>query len=198
MSHLGLWKQIVGLDHQKTAKRVNCEYIARSNAYIIIMLNSQYSVNLTDKQILSVKDSAPAKFLEQLCILAYLINAKDLPLADKLVKPQTMPGGQFFFRGPHTFNTKKLEKAFGSHPETLLDVSKRFDAEKCDFGDTSIQLNILPRLPITIVIWKGDDQFAPRTSILFDRTAADHMPLDALLAAANLAINALANAVKAD
>ena len=197
MAHELLWKQLLALDRQETAKRAKCQYISESQRYIITLLNNQYVVDLTEKQIFQLQDHPnpqPAEFIEQLCILSYLINAKDLPLADKLVKPGTLPGGQFFFRGPHNFSTEKLEKAFGDNPESLGLIIDKFAADRCQFGDFSIQLYILPRVPMTIIIWRSDEEFPARASILLDKTASDHLPLDALWAAGNLAINCLINA----
>ena len=194
MAHEGLWEQLIELDGQKTAQRAQCRYIRNPEHYVIKFLNTDYVIDLSKKQILSIQNSSqqePAGFLERLCILAYLINAKDVPLANKLVKGETLPGGQFFFRGVHGIPTGKLEKAFGSSPEALYRIIERFSAEKCEFGDASIKFNVLPRMPLTIVIWKGDEEFGARASVLFDQTVANHMPLDALLAAVNLAIDAV-------
>ena len=44
---------------------------------------------------------------------------------------------------------------------------------------------------MTFVIWRGDDEFEGRASVLFDQTAGAHLPLDALLAAVNVAVNAI-------
>lgn len=198
MANKGLWQQVIALDGQETAQRARCRYIAEPAGYVITLLNNEYEVNLSNKRVSSTPQGSapvPAEFIEELCILAYLINAKDLPLAGKLVKAQDLPSGQFFFRGLHSLPTDKLEKAFGRRPEALLEIAEQFDAEKCEFGDASIQLNVLPRVPITIVIWRACEQFGARASILFDQTAAVHMPLDALWAAANLAIKAVIKAV---
>ena len=46
----------------------------------------------------------------------------------------------------------------------------------------------------TIVIWRADEEFPARASILFDQTAADQLPLDALWMAANLAVKVMINA----
>ena len=73
----------------------------------------------------------------------------------------------------------------------MLEISEQFKAQKCEFGDASISLYILPRLPMTIVIWRGCEEFEARASVLFDQTAASQMPLDALLASVNLAVDAL-------
>ena len=202
MAHEGLWEQLDKLDGTKTAQRANCQYLASPERYIVTLLNAEYVVNLSDRNIFSAQSGSPqssghltaepAEFLEQLCILAYLINAQDLPFADKLVGAETLPGGQFFFRGLHSLPTKKLEQAFGNGPEVLHRTSARFDAERCEFGDASIRLYVLPRLPLTIVIWRRCEEFEARASILFDQTAASQLPLDALLAAANLTVEALA------
>lgn len=197
MSNEGLWEQLENLDYAETAKRADCQCLSDKEHYIIKFINTEYIVNLSDKQIYSNNDDLPLKpaaFLEELCILGYLINAKDIRLANKLVRPESLPGGQFFFRGIHKLPTEKLEKALGARPQMLLEVSKQFDAQKCEFGDASISLFILPRLPMTIVIWRGDEEFEARASILFDQTAAYQMPLDALLASVNLAVDALIKA----
>lgn len=197
MSNEGLWEQLQKLDCAQTAQRAKCEYLSDKERYIIKLLNVEYTVDLSEKQIYSNDEDSPPKpaaFLEELCILAYLINAKEIPLANKLIRPEALPGGQFFFRGVHKLPTEKLENAFGSRPQALLDVSEQFNAQKCEFGDASISIYILPRLPLTIVIWRGCEEFEARASILFDQTAASQMPLDALLASVNLAVDALIKA----
>jgi len=197
MAHEGLWQQLIGLDRQKTAKRAKCQYLNKPERYVVTLLNTEYVVNLSDKQIFSVQRGSPpvpAEFLEQLCLLAYLINAQDLPLANKLVKPEALPSGQFFFRGLHSLPTEKLEETFGDCPEVLHQIAGQFDAKRCEFGDASIQFYVLPRVPLTIVIWHRCEEFDARASILFDQTAATQLPLDALGATVNLTVEALVKA----
>jgi hypothetical protein len=208
MANEGLWQQLLKLDGQETAQRAKCRYLLNPQRYIIILLNHEYIVSLSEKKVLSAERSdrtnggqallgvpygtSEAGFAEELCILTYLINSKNLPVAGKLKTAQELPEGQFFFRGLHKLATEKLEQAFGEHPERLYDVMDKFGARRRDFGDASIELYILPRIPLTVVIWRGDEEFGARASVLFDETAASQLPLDALWAAANLAIKTLA------
>ncbi|MHC4571093.1 MAG: DUF3786 domain-containing protein [Planctomycetota bacterium] len=186
MANEELWQQLCELDGEQTAQRAKCQYLTDPERYLITLLNTEYVVNLSDRQIFpSQPGSEPAEFLEQLCLLAYLINTKDLPLADKLVTAESLPGGAFFFRGPHMLPTQKLEETFGDKPDLLYKA-----------GTASVQLLVLPRIPLTFVIWAGDEEFDARASILFDETAGSHLLLDALLAAVNLAVDALVKAVE--
>jgi hypothetical protein len=197
MAHEGLWEQLVVLDRHETARRAKCDYLVDPDCYVVTMLKTDYEVNLAGKEIISVRPDSPPKpagFLEQLCILAYLINARDVPLANKLVRAEALPGGQFFFRGLHRLPTEKLQEVFGHCPERLHEVAPQFDAKRCDFGDASIELTVLPRIPLTIVVWRADDEFAARASILFDQTVGSQLPLDALGAAVNLVVEAIVKA----
>jgi hypothetical protein len=92
-----------------------------------------------------------------------------------------------------------LKQVFGESPERLCGVADEFGAQRRDFGDESIELYILPRVPMTVVIWRADEEFAARASILFDETAAEQLPLDALWMAVHLAVKALVEtAARAD
>lgn len=190
MAHEGLWEKLEKLNGTETAERAKSKYTENPAGFSITLLNTEYVVNLSDR-IISDSQQEEAPFLEQLCILAYLINAQDLPLGQKLVAGNTLPGGQFFFKGQHSLPTQKLEDAFGDDPKIIYRASAQLDAKHCDFGDASISLYMLPRLPLTIVIWGRDEEFEARASILFDQTAASHLPLDALLAAVNITVGAL-------
>ncbi|MHC4227349.1 MAG: DUF3786 domain-containing protein [Planctomycetota bacterium] len=194
MAHEGLWEQLDALDGAETARRAKCRYIDDPGLYAVTLLATEYMVDLSGRNIFAGASERPAVFLEQLCVLAYLINARDMPPVGKLVNGLALPGGQFFFRGVHNLPTSKLEETFGDRPEVLLQVSAQFGAKGCEFGDASIELNVLPRVPLTMVVWRRCEEFEARASILFDKGVADQLPLDALLAAANLAVKALTEA----
>ena len=130
-----------------------------------------------------------AGFLEQLCILSYLLHAKSLPLAGKLVRAEQLEAGQFFFRGHHRLPTDTLAQAFENRPGLLLKAAEAYGARPCTYGDSSIELLMLPRVPVTFIVWRGDEEFPARASILFDQTVSQQIPLDALLVGVNLAVN---------
>ena len=191
--HKELWQQLVKLDAGKTAAKAQCQYSKESNTYTIPFLNTVYTVDTSAKEIYSTSNNG-TEFVEQLCILAYLINAADIPENGKLVKPDSLAGGEFFFKRVHSLDTGKLENVFGECPELLHSIAEQFDAGRCEFGDASIKLYALPRLPLIIVVWQSDDEFPPRASILFDKTADKQLPLDALLAVTNHTIKTLIQA----
>lgn len=198
MFHELLWQQILELDRNETAKRAMCSYNSESESFSVAMLNRQYRVDLEKKDIFlsqSGGDDKNAGFIEQLCILSYLIHSTDVPASKKLVKAESLPGGAFFFRGPHVLPTAKLEDVFGANPALLYCAIEQIGAEKSGFGDASIELQVLERVKINLIVWAGDDEFRARSSILFDSTISEQLPLDALQSAVNLAVNAVIDSI---
>jgi len=197
MANEGLWEQLLQLNPEQAARRAKCRYVEESNCCIIVLLNREYVVDLSNKRVVSGADGSVAGFGEELCILACIINSSDLPVSGKLAPAASLPGGQFFFRGLHRLPTEKLEEVFGETPERLYEVADEFAARRREFGDASIELHILPRIPMTVVVWRGDEEFGARASILFDQTAGEQLPLDALWMAANLTVKAFVHAADA-
>ncbi|MCL5281908.1 MAG: DUF3786 domain-containing protein, partial [Planctomycetes bacterium] len=142
-------------------------------------------------------EDRPAGYLHQLCILAYLAEVKDLPPAQRLVSVEKLDPGGFFFRGSHRLPLEKLASVFGPDPQLLHKVGRALKAIPRTFGDVSLELCVLPRIPVTLVIWAADEEFPARASILFDQSATLQLPLDVLFAIGTLTIDSILSTVKA-
>ena len=192
--HEKLWEQLISKDLHQIAEGSGSKYLPESNQFDLIMLGHEYTIAVSQRRIFVLSDNdckTEASFLEQLCILAYLLNSSNRPLAGKLVTAEKLEAGQFFFRGPHALPTEKLENAFGNNPGELLNAGIKWGAKKVSYGDAAIELLALPKIPIVFVVWGADEEFTARASVLFDETASQQIPLDALGVLVNLAVKML-------
>ena len=64
---------------------------------------------------------------------------------------------------------------FGHQPDKLLDVVAGMDARRVDCGDVAVEIEVFSRVPITLVLWRGDDEFGPEGNILFDSSIQDYL-----------------------
>ena len=191
--HEKLWKKLLDSDnHEDTARRAGCLWKPGVQQFAIKFLNSDYTVDLSTERITDNSNNSTG-FLEQLCILAYLIDAEPVEFSGELVKAELLPGGQFFFRGPHCLPDDKVLKAFGRNPELLYSASEELNASKCEFGDASVEVLILPRVSAVFIVWGEDDEFPARSSILFDSEVYRQLPLDALWTSVNLTVRFMLN-----
>lgn len=195
------------VDPQETAQRARCRYVglesrelpgdskqSTAGYWVISFMGREYKVDPM-RHTINVLDNnttpRAADFMEQLCILAYLIKAQDMPPTNKLTGVGQLAGGEFFFRGIHEMPTDKIAEAFGKSPQQLCEAGEGLGGRRVQYGDGAIELHLLPRIPVTIIVWAADEEFPARASILFDQTAGDHIALDALQAAVNLVVKAL-------
>jgi len=59
-----------------------------------------------------------------------------------------------------------------------VDAGEKLGGHKADYGDTAVTINAFSRVPITIILWRGDDELAPQGSMLFDATISDYLPTE--------------------
>lgn len=190
--HEQFWERLAGLDREETARRAKCRYLAECDSFAVFLLDTEYVVDPVRRTIGIAAGSCEGRaagYAQQLCILAYLVNARDLPPTDRLASVEKLDPGGFFFRGSHKLPMDKLANVFGPDPPLLHRAGRMLNAAPRAVGDASIELLVLPRIPLTLVIWAADEEFPARASILLDRNATAQLPLDVLFAAAALTIN---------
>ena len=66
----------------------------------------------------------------------------------------------------------------------LTKVGEKLGIGFAKYGDTAVTMNVLPRIPVTYVIWEGDEEFPANATVLFDATAQYYLPTEDLVVAA--------------
>jgi hypothetical protein len=138
-------------------------------------------------QGLAEPDREPG-YQRALVAVAYLAGAVDAPPRGVWAALRELPGGDAFFRGPHSPATPRLVEAFGRRPEGLAEAAARLGGRSVAAGDAAADLDALPRIPLRFVLWAGTDEFPPAATVLADARAHLHLPLDVLWALSNVAI----------
>lgn len=165
---------------ERICRNSGAEYKKIDSHPVIILdyLNQNYRISLPEVAI-SLSDSAeevPLK--DKILLLHYLIQARGTPLADKSIAYKELPEGVVYFRTFHKRAIKPLIDHFGRQPKKLIEAAKELGGHKADYGDVAVTINAFKRVPITFVLWKGDEEFPPDGSILFDATVSDYLSIE--------------------
>ena len=83
--------------------------------------------------------------------------------------------------------TRPLITAFGFDKYVFLETGAAMGGIKEDYGDASFTLHALPRIPITYILWEGDEEFPPSLKILFDPSITGYLPLEDITVISKLA-----------
>jgi hypothetical protein len=82
---------------------------------------------------------------------------------------------------------RPLVAAFGFDKFVFLETGIAMGGIKEDYGDASFTLYALPRVPITFILWEGDEEFPPSMKMLFDPSITGYLPLEDITVISKLA-----------
>jgi len=141
----------------------------------IKFLNRMISISWPDL-IFSQDSDKEIKIKEKILILHYLNNAKKEDLTGDLIAYQEIPSARFYLSAFNARSRDPFIAAFGENPDKLLVVAQElFAAQMASMGDVSVTIQAFPKVPITLIIWQGDDEFPPNGTILFDSSIKDNL-----------------------
>ncbi len=141
--------------------------------------NREHVVTIGDKiDVVCTNDSKEVPLPEKIVILHYLLRADGSKLTGNLINFRQIPDGHFYYSAFQKRATDPLRLTFGGNPKALLDCGIELGATPSKYGDYSIRVGVLPRVPLILVVWKGDDEFPPEASILFDDSIVNYLPVE--------------------
>ena len=123
--------------------------------------------------------------LLELLILVYLLQVKPGWLFNETIAVQDLKDAQFF-QGPHALKTHLLLERFGHDFEGFRLAAEKLGGIRLTMADIAYKLRPFPKIPLYFLLWKGDEEFAPRVSVLFDRSIDLHLSADAIWGLVNL------------
>jgi hypothetical protein len=113
-------------------------------------------------------------------ILTHYSQAHKTPLTNELLPYDKLPGGYAYFGAFRRFAIDPLLKAFGDRIESFERSCLYLGGKSRSFGDISFQISALPLIPITAVLWERTEEFPPRLSMLYDKSASSYLPTEDL------------------
>ncbi len=135
---------------------------------LIQYLNRFYKVTISTGDVLLREKEEEVPVKDQILILHYLTKASGAPFTNKLITYGQIEGGKFYSPVFVQRNLDPILKCFGHRPELLLEVAKKFGAQRSTYGDASVAIDAFPMARIYFIIWKGDDEVPHGGNILFD------------------------------
>jgi hypothetical protein len=155
-----------------------CQIIDSHPLITLDYLNQSYRIRLPDVEISLAGSNEGVPLKDKILLLHYFLQAKGTPVANKSITYKELPEGIVYFRTFHKRAIKPLLDNFGQKPEKLVEAAKGLGGVRADYGDAAVTINAFKRVPITFVLWKGDEEFPPDGSILFDATVSDYLSIE--------------------
>jgi hypothetical protein len=126
---------------------------------------------------------------EQILILHYLSRATGEPLSGHSIDFREVPDGGGFYWSAFVSRAKQpLLETFGQDLELYLKVATNLGGEPQNLGEAAARFLAFPLVPVTHVLWRGDEEFPPEANILFDATISQHLSTEDIAALAGASV----------
>jgi len=187
------WKVLSDLEPEDVCNRAGVFYDRESASYVLKSFGFDFSISPSKREIKSLSEKGEIftrklNYFFTISALSYLVNAKDISLSGRLIKPENIKGGEFFFKGTHVLPLDKVAEKYRSDREGFIAKGKEFNGRILDYGDASIEFLPMPRIPVTLILWLSDEEFPAQADFLFDSTCEIQLPLDILWSIAMMSV----------
>ena len=173
-------EKIAEIDIEKQCRKCGARYQIKDSQRAILLqyLNQSYRIALPEVDVLFADSVEKVPIRDKVLIVHYFISAKGTPPANRLITFRELPEGNIYFP---TFCKRMIEPLlsyFGQEPERLIESAQKLGGSKVDYGDVAVTIPAFPRVPITLIMWRGDEEFPPRGNVVFDANIADYLPTE--------------------
>ncbi|MBK7917005.1 MAG: DUF3786 domain-containing protein [Chloroflexi bacterium] len=113
-------------------------------------------------------------------LLAYYLHTTDgVPAAGQWIAFTELANGRFYTQAFQSYTGHKLAQVFGNDVGWFEETAVALGGTAVAFAGVAFQFQALPRVPLLVACWPGDDDFPPSYKVLFDGRVNHHLPTDA-------------------
>ena len=174
------------LHWEKVSLNSNSVFDSKSKSLLVKYLNREYRINCTTGEVTCESMTEDITTTVKVLILHYLINADIRPLSGKLISFKEIRGGGAIYY--QTFRKRAIEpliKTFGQNAGRLYNAGVKLGGAIEKYGSAAVTIKIFPLVPVTYVIWQGDDEVPANATILFDNSVTNFLPGEDIVLAAS-------------
>lgn len=183
--HLAALKQAVQtlqkMDPYQAAYMAGCNYHAdeAGGHFVVPFFGQEYAVTVP-KAAVHITGGAEADITTRLLVLHYLIHADGVLPADHWIAFRELPDGRIYDTAFHKRSPVRLVQAYGADAKGFAAAAEALGGEPIEFGNAAYRFRLFPRLAMAVILYLGDEEFAPRVNVLFDAAAGHYLPTEDL------------------
>jgi hypothetical protein len=141
------------------------------------------------------QDQAPNPLIQAM-VFYYFNMADGKPLSHRWIAFSELPNGIFYNQAFQGYTGQVIARTFKNDFARFSISAKQLGGKKESFGDAAFRFQILPRIPLLVTGWQGDEDFPASFKILFDASISHYLPTDACAIAGSMLTGMLVKSVE--
>jgi hypothetical protein len=173
-------------DPDSVAEKARAIFQAKS--IIVPHLNRRIMLDLDAQRFSIVETGEEVQMWLAILTIHYLNNATGVRPTGNLKHFREFKEGHFYEPAFNRRTRDALIDVFGNNPSPMLRAGEQLKGKMVQTGDAGVELAYFPCSPITCILWKGDEEFPPEASVLFDETADKFFSAEDMAVAGQMAV----------
>jgi hypothetical protein len=122
----------------------------------------------------------------KILILHYLTRAAGTPARSEQITFKQMEGGLAYYPAFQRRSIIPLLDAYGFDPEKFMKAGTASGGHRSTLGEHALSFLAFPRVEVAFVLWKGDNEFPPAGSVIFDSSISDYLSTEDVAVLCNM------------
>lgn len=173
-----LRQKIVSHNLARLATHTGANFNPGTNVLELAFWGQPISILFPEIQIIDGKTQKNLPEFSQTMILYYLSLADGAPLTGRWISFSELPDGKFYQRAFQGYTGQELTREIGNSSVGFAKAAEALNAQKGAIGNASYIFQALPRVPLLIAHWQGDEDFPASFQVLFDESVPHYLPTD--------------------
>jgi len=115
---------------------------------------------------------------EKIILCHYLLQAKGTSPSGQWITFRQISDGQFYDAAFQQRTRGPFLAFFGARPDLFRASAEKLAGVPIAAGDAGMIFPVLPRVLVQLILWQGDEELPPESTILFDATISDYLPAE--------------------
>lgn len=126
------------------------------------------------------------------CILATYARAAQSPEAFRMVSFRELPGGEAYAAAFHRRAVIPLAGLYSRDPHAFAAALGILGGIPVAYADHAWKVHALPRVPLSVLVWDGSEEFPASAALFFDASAGAYLETEAAAMLGELAADRIA------
>ena len=181
------------LDPQEASRRTGAAFDEEAGTFTLTLLGERYTIAWPQYEIRC--DNAEAFALKnrpcQTFLLRFLLEGRRAEPYSGFKTFREMPWGEMYIQ-PYTGRClTRAAFTFGTRTAKFRAACEKMDAQPLTHGDAGYQFSLLDGYEMQLMVWEGDEEFAPTAQILYSANFETGFAAEDRVVAGDILISAI-------
>jgi hypothetical protein len=185
------WEALAAADLARVCQNASAQSHS-AEALDVVFAGEPLRVNTAERTI--TRGGRAASPRTAVLALHYLTQADGTELSGREIGFAQIPGAEPYYRVFQARILQRMIRTYAPEPKRLTRAAQVLGGSVRPLGDTAVTVALFPRVPVSLILWHGDEELDPAGQWLFDQSVSHYLSIEDAVVGCELLLRELAAA----